>query len=101
MFNYLFYRINTLHLFNLTNKVMNRRNFLKNSGKVILASSALYITGSLAASCSSDSDDSFNDGYYDDGYYDDGYYDDGYYDDGYYDDGYYDDGYYDDGYYGD
>lgn len=76
---------------------MNRRNFLKNSGKVILVSSALVITGSLVASCSSDdSDDSYDDGYYDDGYYDDGYYDDGYYDDGYYDDGYYDDGYYDD-----
>lgn len=66
---------------------MNRRNFLKNSGKVILVSSALVITGNLATSCSSDdNDDSFNDGYYGDGYYDDGYYDDGYYDDGYYGD---------------
>jgi hypothetical protein len=71
---------------------MNRRNFLKNSGKVILVTSAIMITGNLVSSCSSD--DNFSNGYYDDGYYDDGYYDDGYYDDGYYDDGYYDDGYY-------
>ncbi|MDK2770871.1 MAG: hypothetical protein KYX68_01385 [Flavobacterium sp.] len=78
---------------------MNRRNFLKNSGKVLLATSAIVITGNLMASCSSD-DDNYSNGYYDDGYYNDGYYDDGYYDDGYYDDGYYDDGYYDDGYYG-
>lgn len=62
---------------------MNRRNFLKNSGKVLLATSAIVITGNLMASCSSD-DDNYNNGYYDDGYYDDGYYDDGYYDDGYY-----------------
>ena len=55
---------------------MNRRNFLKNSGKVILATSAIVITGNLISSCSSD-DDSFDDGYYGDGYYDDGYYDDG------------------------
>lgn len=67
---------------------MKRRNFLKNSGKALLALSAISITGSLVASCSGDDDsnDFFNDGYYDDGYYDDGYYDDGYYDDGYYDD---------------
>lgn len=81
---------------------MERRKFIKNSGKALLAISTISITGSLVASCSADdSDDFFNDGYYDDGYYDLGYYDDGYYDDGYYDDGYYDDGYYDDGYYGD
>lgn len=68
--------------------VMNRRDFLKNSGKVILATSAIVITGNLISSCTSDDDDNFN-GYYGSGYYDDGYYDDGYYDDGYYDDGYY------------
>lgn len=68
---------------------MDRRKFLKNSGKVILASSAVIITGNLMSACSSDDNSFFNDGYYDDGYYDDGYYDDGYYDDGYYDDGYY------------
>jgi hypothetical protein len=69
---------------------MNRRGFLKNSGKVLLVTSSLFVAGRFMASCSDDNDN-FNDGYYGDGYYDDGYYDDGYYDDGYYDDGYYDD----------
>ncbi len=74
---------------------MDRRKFLRNSGKILLVTSSLFVAGNIISSCDND-DDNFNDGYYDDGYYDDGYYDDGYYDDGYYDDGYYDDGYYDD-----
>ena len=83
---------------------MDRRKFVKQSGKSLLALTTISITGLLSSSCSPESssdDDFFDDGYYDDAYYDDGYYDDGYYDDGYYDDGYYDDGYYDDGYYDD
>jgi hypothetical protein len=59
---------------------MKRRDFLKNSGKAILVTSTISLSGVILNSCtpSDDSDDAFDDGYYDDGYYDDGYYDDGY-----------------------
>ncbi|MEM7085860.1 MAG: hypothetical protein AAF489_06745 [Bacteroidota bacterium] len=60
---------------------VKRRQFIKQTGRVVLAASTISITSLVATACSKsdDSEDFFDDGYYDNGYYDDGYYDDGYY----------------------
>jgi hypothetical protein len=76
---------------------MKRRDFIKKTGKVVLATATISLTGISILSCSSDDSEdtmgSFCDGYYTAGYYTDGYYEDGYYIAGYYTDGYYTDGY--------
>jgi len=52
---------------------MDRRNFLASTGRLMLVTSGLFITGKVALACHHD-DDNYG-GYYN-GYYSGGYYDD-------------------------
>lgn len=65
---------------------LNRREFIKKSGKVLLVTSSFSVVAIMPGCGKSDSGTkpNYNDGYYYDGYYYDGYYFDGYYYDGYY-----------------
>jgi hypothetical protein len=71
-------------------KFCTRRDFIKKTGKIVLATSSFLIMKSSLSNAKTVRS------YYSDGYYSDGYYSDGYYSDGYYSDGYYSDGYYSD-----